>query len=163
MSRRWAVNASPLIVLVKIGRADLLTTLSEELVIPAGVAEELLRGDEDDPSVRWIRGEGARFIPAEVAPVPEVSGWDLGPGETAVLSWARRHRGFEVLIDDRAARNCAAALGIPARGTLGVLLLGKKAGLFERVGPVMEEVIAAGLRVDDHLREVILRLANESA
>ena len=90
------------------------------------------------------------------------SGWDLGPGETAVLSWARRHAGFEALIDDRAARTCAAALGIPARGTLGVLLLAKKEGLVDRVGPVVDEVIAAGLRVDNRLREAVLRLAGES-
>ena len=161
MSRRWVVDASPLIVLVKAGRAGFLTALADELVIPAGVAEEVLRGGEDDPSVRWIRGGGAHFIGAEADPVPEVSGWDLGAGETAVLSWARRHRGFEVLIDDRAARNCAAALGIPARGTLGVLLLAKKAGLVDRVGPVVDEVIGAGLRVDDHLRETVLRLGSE--
>ena len=156
------MDGSPLIVLVKVGRADLLTALSDELAIPADVAEEVLRGEEDDPSVRWVRGEGARFIGAEADPVPEVSGWDLGPGETAVLSWARRHAGFEALIDDRAARTCAAALGIPARGTLGVLLLAKKGGLVDCVGPVVDEVIAAGLRVDNRLREAVLRLASES-
>jgi predicted nucleic acid-binding protein len=33
-----------------------------------------------------------------------------------------------ILLDDRAARNCASALKIPVRGTLGVLLLAKKNG-----------------------------------
>ena len=161
MSRRWAVNASPLIVLIKVGRVDLLTALSDELVVPAGTAEEILRGDEHDPSVRWMHDEGQRFIVQDAPSTPDVSAWDLGQGETAVLSWAHQNPGYEVIIDDRAARNCAAALGIPVRGTLGVLLLAKKSGFIERVEPVMQEVVAAGLHVHPHLRDDVLRLAGE--
>lgn len=161
MNRRWAVNASPLIVLVKVGRVELLTALCDELVVPAGVAEEVLRGGAHDPSVRWMLDEGQRFIVQDAPTTLEVSAWDLGQGETAVLSWAHQHPGYEVLIDDRAARNCAAALGIPVRGTLGVLLLAKKAGLVERVEPVLQEIVAAGLHVHPNLRDDILRLAGE--
>lgn len=162
MSRRWAVNASPLIVLVKVGRVDLLTARCDELVIPAGTAEEVLRGDEHDPSVRWMHGEGQYFIVQDAPSTPDVSAWDLGQGETAVLSWAHQNPGYEVIIDDRAARNCAIALGLPVRGTLGVLLLARKTGLIERLEPVLQEVVAAGLHVHPSLREDVLRLAGES-
>ncbi len=33
--------------------------------------------------------------------------WDLGAGESAVLTWARRNPGFTAILDDRAARRCA--------------------------------------------------------
>ncbi len=163
MSRRWAVNASPLIVLIKVGRVDLLTALCDELVIPAGSAEEVLRGDEHDPSVRWMHDEGQRFIVQDAPSTPDVSAWDLGHGETAVLAWAHQYPEYEAIIDDRAARNCAVALGIPVRGTLSVLLLAKKNGLIEHVEPVMQEVIAAGLHVHDNLRADVLRLAGEGS
>jgi predicted nucleic acid-binding protein len=162
VSRYWAVNASPLIVLAKIGRVDLLAALCDVLVIPAGTTEEVLRGDEQDPAARWIRDEGHRFIVQDAPSTPEVSAWDLGQGETAVLSWVHQHPGYEALLDDRAARNCAAALGIPVRGTLGILLLAKKDGLIEQVAPVMQAVIAAGLQVHPNLHTDVLRLAGES-
>jgi hypothetical protein len=44
VSRRWAVNASPLIVLAKVGRVDVLTTLCDELVIPAVTAGSVSLG-----------------------------------------------------------------------------------------------------------------------
>ncbi|WP_457652781.1 DUF3368 domain-containing protein [Rhodocaloribacter sp.] len=161
MSRRWAVNASPLIVLIKVGRVDLLSALCDELVVPAGTAEEVLRGDEDDPSVRWMRDEGQRFIVRDAPLTPDVGAWDLGQGETAVLSWAHQNPGYEVIVDDRAARNCAASLGIPVRGTLGVLLPAKKSGLLERIEPVVQKVVAVGLHVHPRLRDEVLRLAGE--
>ncbi|HCA96836.1 MAG TPA: DUF3368 domain-containing protein, partial [Cyanobacteria bacterium UBA9226] len=37
---------------------------------------------------------------------PEVAAWDLGKGESAVLSFALKNSGFVAIIDDRAARRC---------------------------------------------------------
>ncbi len=38
------VNASPLIVLAKIGRLQLLDALGSEVIVPEAVAAEILRG-----------------------------------------------------------------------------------------------------------------------
>jgi len=60
-------------------------------------------------------------------PVPEpIQSWDLGPGESAVLTWGYVHPSTEVIVDDLAARRCAVALGIPVRGTLGLVLTAKQ-------------------------------------
>jgi len=89
MQRKWAVNASPLILLVKTGLERLLCELSSELVVPRGVATELAQGPSDDPARRWLDGAGTAFIRDDV-PVPaEIASWDLGAGETAVLTWTR--------------------------------------------------------------------------
>ncbi len=56
MARRWVVNASPVILLAKIGRQSFLEELATELVIPAGVAEEIREGPEDDPGYAWLSG-----------------------------------------------------------------------------------------------------------
>ena len=47
MSKRWVVNTSPLILLHKINYLSLLTELSEELVIPKAVIDELLSYEEE--------------------------------------------------------------------------------------------------------------------
>jgi predicted nucleic acid-binding protein len=48
MSDRWVLNASPLIVFGKIGRLDLVSQLAKEIVVPRGVAQEILVGPEND-------------------------------------------------------------------------------------------------------------------
>ena len=161
MSRQWVVNASPLIVLCSIGRVNLLTELCDSLIVPAGVADEVLQGDPRDPSLLWVKEHGSRMVQADAAIAPAISAWDLGQGETAVLSFALQNPGYEVIVDDRAARNCAVALGIPVRGTLGILLLAKKSALIDRVEPVMREIIAAGLHVHEQLYMDVLRIAGE--
>ena len=40
---------------------------------------------------------------------PGIAAWDLGPGESAVLAWAAARPGTIAVIDDLAARRCAAA------------------------------------------------------
>lgn len=49
------------------------------------------------------------------------------------------------VIDDLAARHCAAALGIPVRGTLGIVLAAKKRGIIPLARPVLEDLIANGM------------------
>jgi len=143
VSRRWVINASPVIALGKVELLSLFDRLCQEIVIPQAVADEIQRGPRDDPACRWLREAAARWVCAGPALDPVVSAWDLGAGETAVLAWARSHPGFEAILDDRAARNCAAALGLQVRGTVGVILLAKLEGLLRKVAPVLDEPEAA--------------------
>ena len=41
LSRQWVVNASPLVILGKINQLPLLAELTETLVVPVAVAEEV--------------------------------------------------------------------------------------------------------------------------
>lgn len=115
-----AVNASPLIFLTRAGLLDLLRLAASEIVIPAPVAEEIQRRGPSDPaaqaiaSLDWLRVVEAPKIS------PMIQAWDLGPGESAVLSWCFARPGVGAIVDDLAARRCADALGIPVRGTLGL-------------------------------------------
>ena len=59
MSDKWAVNASPVILLAKVGRIDLLSRLVTNLVIPASVAQEVKNGPESDPGRVWVTGPPA--------------------------------------------------------------------------------------------------------
>ncbi|WP_171899550.1 hypothetical protein [Candidatus Marithrix sp. Canyon 246] len=48
MTRCWVIDASPLILLSKIGQVELLHELPDEMVIPTGVAKEILQGAKND-------------------------------------------------------------------------------------------------------------------
>ncbi|MEX2399258.1 MAG: hypothetical protein WD423_00705 [Rhodothermales bacterium] len=105
--RKWVVNASPLILLAKVDHIHLLTELMDTLVIPAAVAEEVNAGPDDDPARRWLREIGSEYVRATQDEASDVVAWDLGRGETAVLSWALRHPDWIAVVDDLAARKSA--------------------------------------------------------
>lgn len=92
---------------------------------------------------------------------PTILAWGLGAGESQVLTWARQNPGYEAILDDRAARNCAITLGILVRGTLGIVLLAKREGLIPRVRPVFEQLLEAGLRIAPEVLDMALDLAGE--
>lgn len=95
MSERWVLNASPLIVLARVGQEHLFHTLADKVVVPRAVAVEIEAGSADDPARQVIAGE--HFAVVEAVPVSEVLAWDLGAGETAVLSYALRESGWTVI------------------------------------------------------------------
>ena len=161
MARRWVVNASPLIIVGKIDQLHVLRELAETLVVPTAVAHEIASGPESDPARQWLAGPGNEHIrdARELAPI--VANWDLGRGEGEVLSWAFRRPGFEAILDDLAARKCAAALSIPVRGTLGILLLAKREGHLTTMGPVLERIQQAGLHISPDVLEAVRHLAGE--
>jgi predicted nucleic acid-binding protein len=55
----------------------------------------------------------------------------------------------------------AAAEGIRVVGTLGLLVRGKRAGLLGAVGPILNAMLALGLRVSPELIDETLALAGE--
>ena len=95
--RRWVFDASPLIVLGKAGLLGLLEDPDVEGVIPEAVAAEVAAGEDGDPAKVWLLG-GPPFpvVPAPVRPV--VAGWDLGDGESAVISYALDNPGTEPVL-----------------------------------------------------------------
>jgi predicted nucleic acid-binding protein len=158
---RPAVNASPLIFLTRAGRLDLLQLLSPEVVVPAAVAEEIQRRGPDDPAARAIASTPWLEIVATPQVPSAIQAWDLGPGESAVLAWCSSHPGTEAIIDDLAARRCADALGIPVRGTLGLVLLGKKRGQVPAARPVLEALRGAGMYLSSSVLDRALKMVDE--
>lgn len=129
--------------------------------MPAAVAAEVRRKGNGDPSAAaldvtpWVR-----IVPA-VPMIATVLAWDLGDGESAVLSWALAHRGVETILDDLAARRCAAALGVPVRGTLGIVLVARQRGLIPAARPVVESMRQAGMYLSDAVIDRALELVGE--
>lgn len=87
--------------------------------------------------------------------------WNLGAGETAVLSYALGQPPLRAIIDDADARRCARTLGIPFLGTGGVLMLAKRRGLVPSVVDGLEKLRSAGLWLSDDLVKLLMAQADE--
>jgi predicted nucleic acid-binding protein len=93
---------------------------------------------------------------------PVITAWDLGRGETEVLSWAYEHSGCEAILDDRAAKKCALSLNIRGRGTIGVILMGKRRQKLDRITPILNQLPKAGFRITPDVLHAAKRLAGEN-
>ena len=161
MAKFWVVNASPIISLTKIDRIDLLSKLCDQIVIPQGVADEISLGGYTDPAVNWICQSGQAFVQPAPAIDSKIANWDLGMGESQVLSWAIQHAGYEAIIDDLAARKTAKTLQIPVRGTLAVIVLAKQMGYISSAKHDLENLIEVGLRISPVLMAQAIALTGE--
>ncbi len=161
MTERWVINASPLILLGKAGQLNWLTRFGE-VVIPRAVADEIAEGGEDDPARTWLCSTAGSSLVKDDVPAPnEVVCWDLGKGETAVLAWAIAAPNYEAILDDAAARRCAAVFGVKLRGTLSLVALAKKRGFIAKCRPVFTRLEQAGLYVRQDLVEQVAASAGE--
>jgi predicted nucleic acid-binding protein len=95
------------------------------------------------------------------APAPFVLAWDLGAGESAVLTAVAGSPGSVAVLDDLAARRCALALGIDVTGTLGLLLMAKRAGAIASLRRALDAVTDAGLFVSPKHVSAILAASGE--
>ena len=74
---------------------------------------------------------------------------------------AQSHPGAEAVIDDLAARKCAAAIGVPVRGTLGIVLAAKRRNLIPLARPLVERLLQSGMYLSDSLMNGALALVGE--
>lgn len=155
------INASPFILLSKSGSIDLLPRLFKTVLMPKAVFAEIIIGHDavselvEHVSRSWL----------DVIDVPthtDVSVWNLGDGETEVLSHAFSEKlHYLALIDDRMARKCAESLGLRTMGTAGLIVSAKRNGLLPTVRPTIENLIEKGLYLSEELIRSIYVEAEE--
>jgi predicted nucleic acid-binding protein len=100
----------------------------------------------------------------DVPPPPsELLAWDLGHGETAVLSWTIAQEGWTAILGDAEARKCARVFAVPIKGTLAVVLLAKQRGVIPSAAKAVQALISVGFRLDEQLiRDTLLRTVGEA-
>ncbi len=157
----WVVNSSPIIVLSRLGLLERLDAILPQFLIPSGVMAEINAGPMGNPAASWIDSLGSSRIVNVSAVSPAIAGWDLGRGESEVLTWSYEHKECGAILDDYAARKCAVSLGIPLCGTLGLLILAKRHGVVDQIGPVLDELPRVGFWVHASLAAEAKRLVGE--
>ena len=157
----WVANASPVILLAKAEAFGLLAQLPGQLVVPRGVFAEVTAAGPADPGAVAL-GDPTGYQLVEIAAVhPNVAGWDLGRGESEVLTWALDNPPAIAVLDDRQARAAARSLGVRTIGTIGVVVRARRAGHIVSARAMIERLRAEGLRLGEAIFEEALRLARE--
>lgn len=128
-------DSGPLISLERIGYLDLLPRLFKEVFAPPAVLAEF-----GHVFPRLVKLAPAPSLNSSLPP-------GLHPGESEALALAQE-RGSLLLIDERRGRNAALRLGLAIRGTAGVLVSAKKAGLIANVSPLLTALVEAGVFLD---------------
>jgi len=155
------VNASPLIYLGHAGLTHLLQGAGTPVLVTNTVVAEIGRRGSLDPTVQILSSTSWLKEVPPAAERPEVTFWDLGPGETSVLCWALEHPGSVAILDDRAARRCAQALGVPLIGTLGLVLRAKHRGQIAAARPILRKLQEVGMYLSSRIVESALLLVGE--
>ena len=153
---RVLCNASPIILLSRIDRLDLLEAYAAEILVPERVMAEIRAGEPHDPSVRRVAGLRGLVCIADV-PVPvRLANWALDDGEAQVLAHALAGTAGVVILDDRAARRVAKILGLAMMGTLGLVAWARTTGVIGQAAPVLEALCRQGIRASSHLIDEVL-------
>lgn len=162
MTKAWVLNASPLIVLEKIGVLDVISPLASEWLIPHAVLREVCGRSDEERLLRPLATRSRVRVVEKVAVRPGVLAWNLGAGESEVISCCLSRRGRGAVLDDRAARRCAEVMGIPVRGTLGLIVQAKRQGVIPAAGPLFQALISAGLWIAPDLVDRLVRELDET-
>jgi len=162
MNSVFVLNASPLILL---GKADLLRTVSplaKLWIVPDGVIAEVESKRPIDSYFSELE-HNSRVSRESVDHIHSiVAGWDLGQGESEVLSLAlKKDAHARAVLDDLQARKCANLLNVPLIGTLGLIVMSKRMGLVRSVNPEIKKLIEVGLRIDHNLLKEVYKKIDE--
>ena len=131
------------------------------MVVPDAVVAEVGAKGPDDPVALAIRQATWLAVePNRVTPGP-VLDCKIDAGESAVLALALGDDSCEVVLDDKAGRNCARRLGIACLGSLGLVLLARRLGAIPEARPVIERLREVGLYLDDEYVEEVLKRLGE--
>ena len=133
-----------------------MPALFGKVLAPPAVADEV--------SALWPGGFPPAWLEVIDFPAgpPAAPTAGLGAGEAAALSLAASLAADRVLINERRGRAVAAAMNLTARGTCGVLLEAKEAGLVPEVRPLLDRLDAVGFYGGVALRARVLKAAGEA-
>lgn len=150
-------DTSPLTALLQVGKAELLTELFHEVVIPEAVRDELLRFHQALPDYISVRGIGDQHAAESLSD-------KLDFGEAQAIILAEEIGADYLLIDEKLGRTIAVSRGIKVVGLLGALLLAKKVGRLDSVGELIKELESrCGFYVSDSVRQIIIDAAGEAS
>jgi predicted nucleic acid-binding protein len=144
------VNATPLISLALLGRLSLLNEMFDEVIVPRAVYAEVVQGGAGKPGADALaEADWLNVVSADVSLTIEPLLLGLDAGELEVLLLARQIEPDWVIIDERLARRVAFAMGLPVKGTLGILLAAVLAGLLSRQEALddLQRLLARGIRI----------------
>lgn len=153
-------NTTPIVGLGALGYLSLLADLFETVIVPFEVYSELAAKTDATEPAQLVALPNVRFMP--LLGVADEATKGLDSGEQAAISIALGLPGAWVLLDEKDARGVARRLGLPVRGTLGILVESKRRGLLPAIAPLIERLLQTDFRLGDAVVEAALQAAGES-
>ena len=156
-------NASPLIVLAKVGWLHLLEALFGGILISRQVFEEVvvtgagLPGADETAQAHWIR---VVEVPGAGALLASAGRAGLAAGELSTIRLAQLVRADLVLLDERRARNLARHEGLKVQGSIGVLEAGFRKGHLPDLREAYVRLLGLGVYLDRALLNASLTSCN---
>jgi uncharacterized protein len=162
-------DSTPLILLAKIGRLELLKTLFNNIYIPEAVTNEVITKGKtlNQPDAYIIEKATKTWIhetPVNNETNTEYSYLDtntrLDEGEKQALKLCKQLNALYFIADDKEARKVAKILNIKPIGTLGITIQALKIGAItqKEAENIVDDLIAIGLRIDTTLYKKILEI-----
>ncbi len=153
-------NNSPLVALWRLDLLSLLRDLYTEVWIPREVEKEFLgikkkSRQEALNNASWIKT--VDLIDSESRSVYN----RLDSGEAAVFALADDHNPRFIIIDEKKARQEASKIGLPYKGTIGVLLEAKENGLIDEIKPLLIALKRNGMHLNESIVAEALQQAGE--
>lgn len=148
------VNATPLVALAILQRLELLPQLFKEVFVPPIVFQEVAIQGANRPGRANIVSQTKMIIQTpEANSTVEPLLLGLDAGEFQVILLGRELQADWVLIDERLGRRVALSLGLPVKGTLGILLVAFRGGLISKVEAKesVQELVKYGFRLGSQL------------
>ena len=154
-------NTSPLVGLWTLGLLHLLRDLYTEVLIPEEVKDEFLATE------RPVRSEALKNAPwiRAITLIPPLDDTiypnGIHRGEAAVFDLAKKRSARLIILDDLEARRHAKRIGLPTKGTVGVLLEAKRHGFIDTIKPLLDLLLKNGVHLGASLVNEALQEAGE--
>jgi predicted nucleic acid-binding protein len=145
-------DASPINILVRLGRVDILATLFHTIVVPPSVADEMSRPRTPQLVRDWISAPPP-WLKVQSPAVPEPATSLRHRGERDAIRLARELGADAILLDDEKPRLAAARLGLRVVGTIGVLEQAANMGHIADLKTIHDQLRAS----DFYIGEQVLR------
>jgi len=160
-------DSTPLILLAKIGRLELLKTIFNNIYIPEAVTNKVVtKGKNLNQPDAYIIEKATKTWIHETPVTNEINteyiyldtNTRLDEGEKQALKLCKQLNAPYFIADDKEARKVAKLLNIKPIGTLGVTIQALKNGAItqKEAENIVDDVITSGLRIDTTLYKKIL-------
>jgi predicted nucleic acid-binding protein len=155
-------NSSPIIILGKQARLELLKECFKRVIIPKTVYCEIKKRKDNEEAISLEKAIKDRWLVVEEIKTNEILLTDrIGQGEKEAISLAAKYKAL-LLMDDAVARGYASILGVEFNGTLFVILLAFVKGFISReeARKILERMILDGFYVSTQIYSRFLDLLN---
>jgi predicted nucleic acid-binding protein len=147
-------NSSPIIFLVKLGMIKAASGLFDRIVIPSLVYSEVRQKPDASAEAveELLKGKHVSVSTAENERFVNALGRRFGKGESEAIALSIETGADLVILDDHAARVEAMRLGLPVRGTLGIIRRLMENGAFDsELDELLFNLKAMGFRIRKEL------------